>query len=204
MEYLITSATPVEVVLLDKYKRYYLESFFWGFILSLISLPLYLAGIGIPEMGAQMGIDSFLVFTIPTSAAFLVSVVLSERDMVYSVTSIVSGMVFLIALFFVFMSYPSFTKSAILTDLYYMNALKKLFLVVLLMFPSFFIGGITGKIIGERYISEQTRKERQELNMKMREWKETLERVLQEKLEEEMKELEKRKERENEENRHND
>lgn len=186
-------AVHLGVALLDKYKKYYFVSLFWGLILAMISLPLYLGSIGIPEMGAQMGIDSFLLFVIPTSAAFLTAIVLSEKDMVYSIVATVGGMIILLILFVVFLSYPSITKSAILSEYYYIEAMKKVFLVILIIFPSFFIGGITGKIIGERYISEQTKKERMELNRRMKEWKETLERVLQEKLEEELRELEREK-----------
>jgi hypothetical protein len=178
---------------LDKYVIYYFTSVLWGVILAFISLPLYLAGIGLPEMGKNMGITTEIVFAIPTIAAFLITTIISDREMIYSMVAIISGVVFLTIGMFVFLSYPAITGAVILTDYYYMSASKRVLLGILIMFPSFLIGGVTGKIFGEYFVSEQTKKERKELNEKMREWKETLEKTIKEKEMERKNEIEKSK-----------
>ena len=192
MEFHIMSVRDMVVVSLDKYSLYYFISIFWGLILALISLPFYLAGIGIPEIGKKMGIDTFILFVLPTSAAFLTTTILSDRDMIYSMVSIISAMVFLSTALSIFLAYPALIGAVIFTGDYYVLISKHVFFGVLIMFPSFLIGGIFGKIFGEYFISEQTRKEREELNKRMREWKETLEKVLEEKRKEEEAEKKKR------------
>ena len=169
------------VVYLDKYRAYYLTSMLWGLVLALISLPFYLAVIGVPEIGKSMGLDTFIAFTIPTFAAFLTTAMISDRDMIYSMVSVISGMIFLTIAMFLFLAYPALIGAVIFTDEYYVVILKHVFLGILIMFPSFLIGGIFGKIFGEYFISEQTRKEREEMNRKMKEWKKTLEMAIKEK-----------------------
>ncbi len=169
------------VVCLDETVKNSLVSLFWGFILALISTPFYLAVIGIPEIGKKMGLDSFLLFMVPLSAAFLVAVVLSDKDMKFSVMSIISGMAILTFFIIIFMIYPFLKGVVVLNDYYYISLIKKLLLSALIMFPSFFIGAFVGKIFGERYISEESKKEREELNKIMREWREALDIMVEEK-----------------------
>jgi small-conductance mechanosensitive channel len=181
------------VAYLDKYVTYYFTSMMWGAVLAFISLPLYLAGIGLPEIGKNIGVSTEMILIIPTIAAFLITTIISDREMIYSMVAIISGVVFLTIGMFVFLSYPAITGVVILTDYYYISAAKRVLLAILIMFPTFLIGGVTGKIFGEYFVSEQSRKERKELNEKMKEWKETLEKAIKEKEMEGKNEIEKSK-----------
>ncbi len=166
---------------MDKYRAYYLTSVLWGLVLALISLPFYLAVIGVPEIGKSMGLSTLMLFIMPTVAAFLTTAMISDRDMIYSMVSMISAMVFLSTALSVFLAYPALIGAVIFTGDYYVLISKHVFLGILIMFPSFLIGGIFGKIFGEYFISEQTRKEREEMNRKMKEWKKTLEMAIKEK-----------------------
>ncbi len=164
---------------------------FWGLVIALISLPFYLS-IVIPEIGSTMGIDSFSVFMAPLFASFLVSVILCDSGITRSLIAMVFASIFLMALLLFILMYPSLAGLVWFLDNYYIDIGTKMILSFVILFPSLLIGGVTGKVFGEFFISEQTKREKRELNERMREWKETLEKVLQEKLEEEMRQREKR------------
>ena len=164
---------------------------FWGLIIALISLPFYLLMV-IPQIGETTGMDSFGPFMVPLFAAFLVAVVLCDRGIASSLIALVTGATALISLVLFVLIFPSLIGLVWFIDFYYVDAGTKLIVSIVILFPSLLIGGVTGKVFGELFISEQTKKEKKELNRRMREWKETLERVLEEKFEEEMRQKEKR------------
>ncbi len=152
----------------------------WGIIVAIISLPFYL-GLAVPEIGKYFGIDTFGAFMSPLLASFFVSVVLCDRDIKSSLYALVSAAVFLTAFLIFILLLPGMIGAVFFIGTYYIYVGQRIILAFIMFFPSLLIGGVTGRVFGEFFVSDITRAERKQLNKKMREWRDTLEKAIEEK-----------------------
>ncbi len=152
----------------------------WGVIVAVISLPFYL-GLAVPEIGKYFGIDTFGAFMSPLLASFFASVVLCDRDIKSSLISLVSAALFLTAFLIFILLLPGMIGAVFFIGTYYIYVGQRIILAFIMFFPSLLIGGVTGRVFGEFFISDITKAERKKLNKKMREWRNTLEEAIEEK-----------------------
>ena len=156
-----------------------LEPIFWGFIVALISLPFYLF-MAVPQIGQNFNVGTAHAFAIPIIMAFLASALMGEKDMMTSLIMIISSSVFLTLMMLIVLLLPQITGVVYFLDYYYIDIAKKMMMAFIMFFPGLLIGGVTGKVFGDAFVSDISRAQRKELNEEMREWKETLERAIRE------------------------
>ncbi len=160
-------------------KKDILSPVFWGFIVALICLPFYLF-MAVPQIGRSFNVATVHAFLMPIIAAFLASAMMGDRDMKSSLIMLLSSAIFLTVGILIVLLLPQSMHVVFFVDTYYINVAQKMIMAFIMFFPSLLIGSITGKVFGDAYVSDITRAERRELNEEMREWKETLEKAIDE------------------------
>lgn len=160
-------------------RRDILEPIFWGAIVAIISLPFYLFMV-IPQIGSTFHVETVHAFLIPIIMAFLASALMGEREMMTSLIMLISAAIILTFMMLFILLLPQLLGVVYFFDTYYIDIAKKLIMAFIMFFPSLLVGGVTGKVFGDAFVSDISRKERKELNEEMREWKKTLERAIME------------------------